>query len=74
MLRAVGHPVAVNPDKRLEREARRNGWPIVHFRQRSKLVVRRTMGTVGTVGVAAVSFALGAKLSSRKNRSFIGWG
>ncbi len=74
MLRAVGHPVAVNPDKRLEREARRNGWPIVHFRQRSKLVARRTMGTVGTVGVAAVSFALGAKLSSRKNRSFIGWG
>jgi hypothetical protein len=74
MLRAVGHPVAVNPDKRLEREARRNGWPIVHFRQRSKLVVRRTMGAVATTGVAVVSFALGAKLTARRSGSFIPWG
>ena len=42
MLQAVGHPVAVNPDGRLERHARRNGWPIVHFSQRTKLVIRRT--------------------------------
>ncbi|MCC7072991.1 MAG: HAD family hydrolase [Deltaproteobacteria bacterium] len=27
-LLAVGHPVAVNPDPRLRREARRRGWPI----------------------------------------------
>jgi HAD superfamily hydrolase (TIGR01490 family) len=74
MLRAVGHPVAVNPDKRLEREARRNGWPIVHFRQRSKLVMRRTMGTVATAGVAVVSFALGARVTARRSRSLIPWG
>lgn len=74
MLGAVGHPVAVNPDKRLEREARRNGWPIVQFRQRSKLVVRRTVGTVATTGVAVISFTLGAKLSARRSRSFIPWG
>jgi len=27
MLEAVGHPVVVHPDPRLEREARRRGWP-----------------------------------------------
>jgi HAD superfamily hydrolase (TIGR01490 family) len=31
MLRAVGHPVAVNPDVRLQRHARRAGWPIITF-------------------------------------------
>jgi phosphoserine phosphatase len=74
MLHAVGHPVAVNPDKRLEREARRNGWPIVHFRQRSKLVMRRTVGTVATAGVAVISFALGARVTARRSRSLIPWG
>ncbi len=28
MLAAVGHPVVVNPDPRLTREARRRGWPV----------------------------------------------
>ena len=31
MLSAVGHPVAVNPDGKLERHARANGWPVVVF-------------------------------------------
>ena len=31
MLRAVGHPVAVNPDARLERVAREQGWEIMRF-------------------------------------------
>ena len=31
MLSAVGHPVAVNPDGKLERHARGNGWPVVVF-------------------------------------------
>ncbi|MGZ4291332.1 MAG: HAD family hydrolase, partial [Gaiellaceae bacterium] len=30
-LEAVGHPVAVNPDRRLRRIAARRGWPIVDF-------------------------------------------
>ena len=41
MLAAVGHPVAVNPDAKLERHARRHGWPIVHFSQRTRAVIRR---------------------------------
>lgn len=28
MLEAVGHPVAVNPDRRLERAAHERGWPV----------------------------------------------
>ena len=32
MLRAVGHPVAVNPDVRLRLASRRAGWPIIRFR------------------------------------------
>jgi HAD superfamily hydrolase (TIGR01490 family) len=31
-LEAVGHPVAVNPDRRLRRIAESRGWPIMQFR------------------------------------------
>jgi phosphoserine phosphatase len=31
MLRAVGHPVAVNPDKELARIARAEGWEVLRF-------------------------------------------
>lgn len=31
LLSVVGHPVATNPDVRLRRLARRNGWPIMDF-------------------------------------------
>ena len=30
-LEAVGHPVAVNPDRRLRRIARERGWPVLEF-------------------------------------------
>lgn len=74
MLECVGHPVAVNPDKRLERHARRHGWPIVHFSQRSKQVIRRTVAAVGTSAVAGVSFAVGTKVgASRTGRRIIPW-
>jgi HAD superfamily hydrolase (TIGR01490 family) len=33
MLRAVGHPVAVNPDAELHRVAREEGWEVVRFEQ-----------------------------------------
>jgi HAD superfamily hydrolase (TIGR01490 family) len=62
MLEAVGHPVAVNPDGRLERVAHQRGWPIVIFRRRSKAVIRRTTAAVGTVGVASAAFAGGLQV------------
>jgi phosphoserine phosphatase len=31
LLTAAGRPVAVNPDRRLRRQARSNGWPVLTF-------------------------------------------
>ena len=61
MLQAVGHPVAVNPDTRLARHARAHGWPIVHFSQRTKSVIRRSFTAAGATAVAGASFAVGAR-------------
>ncbi|HWL42290.1 MAG TPA: HAD-IB family hydrolase [Ilumatobacter sp.] len=66
MLTEVGHPVAVNPDKELERHARRHGWPIVIFSQRTKTVIRRTAAGLATTGVAVGGFAAGLELGKRR--------
>ncbi len=50
MLRAVGHPVAVNPDGALERVARAEGWRIMRF---DKLAPLLKIGAVA-LGVALV--------------------
>lgn len=65
MLRAVGHPVAVNPDGRLERIAHDEGWPIVVFSRRTKAVVRRTTRAVGAAGLTAGGFAAGVRWARR---------
>ena len=65
MLQAVGHPVAVNPDTRLARHARAHGWPIVHFSQRTKSVIRRTVTAAGATAIAGVSFAAGTLYARR---------
>lgn len=61
MLSAVGHPVAVNPDKDLARAAEERGWEIRRFAQpvrlRDRVPPKRatiTAGTVLAVGGAAV--------------------
>jgi HAD superfamily hydrolase (TIGR01490 family) len=69
MLEAVGHPVAVNPDGKLERHARRNGWPIVIFSQQTKSVIRRSITSTAAIGVAAASFAVGTAVGSHRRRS-----
>jgi HAD superfamily hydrolase (TIGR01490 family) len=61
MLGAVGHPVVVNPDGALERHARRHGWPVVRFNQRTRSVIRRAGAGVAATGLAAASFAGGVK-------------
>ena len=66
MLHAVGHPVAVNPDARLARHARAYGWPIVHFSQRTKSVIRRSFGAAAATGIAAGSFAAGTVYAKRR--------
>ncbi|MGH9106187.1 MAG: HAD family hydrolase [Acidimicrobiales bacterium] len=62
MLEAVGHPVAVNPDRALRRTAHMRGWPVLHF---SELAVVAPSGhrpvrpvrasLVGAGGVAAAA-------------------
>ncbi len=49
MMRAVGHPVAVNPDAALERVARAEGWRIMRFDR---------LGPMLKFGVAALAMAL----------------
>ena len=65
MLEAVGHPVVVNPDGTLERHARRRGWPIVHFSQRTRAVFRRAAAGMAATALTAVGFAGGMRYASR---------
>ncbi len=41
MLAAVGHPVAVNPSRKLARLAQLRGWPMRHWAQRRNLAERK---------------------------------
>jgi len=51
MLRAVGHPVAVNPDTELARVALENGWEILRFETLGKrLKVGAALGAVAAMG------------------------
>ena len=63
MLRTVGHPVAVNPDKELRREAETEGWDIRDFRRPVRLRTRivqtaahpRTRVAAGVVAASAAA-------------------
>ena len=62
MLRAVGHPVVVNPDAELELLAREEGWEILHLdRLGQKLTI------AGIVAVAATASGVTALILSRTN-------
>ena len=68
MLRAVGHPVAVNPDSKLEQVARQEGWRIMRFDK----LGRRIKIAGGVAGLAAGATAVGwgsARLQERRSRS-----
>jgi HAD superfamily hydrolase (TIGR01490 family) len=49
MLRAVGHPVVVNPDAELARVAREEGWEIMRFER-----LGRRLKAAGAVAIAAL--------------------
>jgi phosphoserine phosphatase len=68
MLRAVGHPVAVNPDAALARIAREEGWPVLHFDR-----LRRRLRTAAAVGATAGAGGAGTvavlnRLRGRRSR------
>ncbi len=65
MLSAVGHPVAVNPDRELAKAARERGWLVEHFRLEVPLRERVPMpaprhAAVGGGTMAAAALAAGA--------------
>jgi HAD superfamily hydrolase (TIGR01490 family) len=74
MLEAVGHPVAVNPDRALRRLAAERNWPIVVFskpetqRTRTKEANRSTLAAVAIgAGVAAAgAVVLASRLRERR--------
>ncbi len=59
MLRAVGHAVAVNPDRELVRLARENGWEIVHFSNRVPLRERVEIPSAKTIGIGSLAVGAG---------------
>lgn len=65
MLDTVGHPVAVNPDKELRRQAEERGWQVRYFRRPVRLRSRIAgavpppkVGIPAVVGAAAVAAVL----------------
>ena len=61
-LEAVGHPVAVNPDRSLRRTARGRGWPILEFSERFVPHARRRLHPA----FLAVPLVLAAALAVRR--------
>ncbi len=66
MLAAVGHPVAVNPDRELARAARERGWLVEQFRlevplrERVPMPAPKQAAAVGGGAAAAGALAVGA--------------
>jgi HAD superfamily hydrolase (TIGR01490 family) len=57
MLRAVGHPVAVNPDAELARVARAEGWEILRFERIGRRVAGTAVAAVAVGGLGSVAFS-----------------
>ena len=62
MLRAVGNPVAVNPDTALARVAREEGWRVMRFER-----LRRRLFVAGGA-VAALAAGTGARAALLRRR------
>jgi HAD superfamily hydrolase (TIGR01490 family) len=60
MLRTVGHPHAVNPDRALRREALARGWPILEFRRPVPLKKRLPTFSVPPRPALVAAAAIGA--------------
>ena len=73
MLRAVGHPVAVNPDRELERVAREEGWRIMRFDKLARrLRLASAAGALALVGGGGGYLA--ARLRARRRLALPHWG
>ncbi len=59
LLNAVGHPVAIGPDDKLKKTARRRGWPVHEFNSRGWVGAGDVVRTIATFGTALPTFAAG---------------
>jgi HAD superfamily hydrolase (TIGR01490 family) len=66
MLRAVGHPVAVNPDGELARIARREGWQVLRFDRLGRRLKGAAALTAAAVAGGIGSVALVRRLRPRR--------
>jgi HAD superfamily hydrolase (TIGR01490 family) len=79
MLEAVGHPVAVNPDRALARVAAERGWEVRTFERPVRMRERVSMPTPGQAaavsgGLAAVAGGLVAFVLLRRRPEPTRWG
>jgi HAD superfamily hydrolase (TIGR01490 family) len=67
MLTTVGHPVAINPDAKLKRIARQNGWDVRDFRTGRKAA---KVGVPAAAGAGAIAggIAVGLAMHRASNR------
>ena len=72
MMRAVGHPVAVNPDRTLERVAREEGWRIMRFDKLGRRL--KWAAVVGGVLLAGGGGGYAAARTRRPKRRLLGRG
>jgi HAD superfamily hydrolase (TIGR01490 family) len=64
MLRAVGHPVVVNPDRELLAEARENGWQVLRFERLGRML----KAGIGLAGAAVAGGVGSAAVAARTRR------
>ncbi|MEK6277912.1 MAG: HAD-IB family hydrolase [Actinomycetota bacterium] len=64
MLRAVGNPVAVNPDPELAEVAKQEGWQVMRFEK-----LGRRLAIAGATAFAAAVGWGGSQIASRRRRS-----
>ena len=62
----VGHPVAVNPDARLKRVARENGWDVRDFRTGRKAA---KIGVPAAAGAGAIAGGVAVGLAMHRRRN-----
>ena len=65
MLSLVGHPNAVNPDRRLRAEAERRGWPVHEFRSGRRAT---TVVFLAAAGAGAIAGGAAAGVAIRRRR------